>query len=195
MTLEERIERIVCAGEIELAGEAYAGMYELGNIKSISTFILSKLRNKEGYRNNSTGDKIIISKRSAEKLATHYRSGEAYQKSIAHIPEIIEKMQFLEKMPPEGGNTKYKKYSYYITRVNIDSKSHTILSTVGHMGNEIYYDQNVFEGTPEEVFAKAENTRDNSKYGRLAKILQESKRDSWNKNGISPPEPAIQSDF
>jgi len=34
----------------------------------------------------------------------------------------------------------------------------------------------VFEGTPKEVFAKAENAGDNSKYGRLAKILQESKK-------------------
>ncbi|MCL1956717.1 MAG: hypothetical protein FWF63_05295 [Fibromonadales bacterium] len=195
MTLEERIDRIIHAGEIKLAGEAYKGKYELGNMKSITNFILTKLRNKEGYQNHISGKKIILSKRSAEKLATHYRSGAAYQKTIAHIPQIIENMQFLEEMLPEGDNTKYNKYSYYITRVNIDDKSHTILSTVGKMGNEIYYDQNVFEGTPEEVFAKAENARDNSKYGRLTKILQENKKDSWNKNGISPPEPAIQSDF
>ncbi|MDR2593489.1 MAG: hypothetical protein LBC87_01795 [Fibromonadaceae bacterium] len=195
MTLEERIDRIVHASEIELAGEAYRGKYELGNMKSITNFILTKLRNNEGYKNHSIGNKIILSKRSAEKLATHYRSGAAYQKTIAHIPQIIENMQFLEEMPSEGDNTKYNKYSYYIIGVNIDGESHTILSTVGKMGNEIYYDQNVFDGTPKEVFAKAENAGDNSKYGRLTKILQENKKDSWNKNGISPPEPAIQSGF
>jgi hypothetical protein len=176
VTLEERIDHIFNTSEIELAGGAYKEKYELGNMKSITNFILSELRNKEGYRSHSTGNKIILSKRSAEKLATHYRSGETYQKTIAHIPQIIENMQFLEEMPPEGDNTKYNKYSYYITGINIDGKSHTILSTVGKMGNEIYYDQNVFEGTPKEVFAKAGNAGNNSKYGRLAKILQENKK-------------------
>jgi len=176
MTLEERIKCIICASEIELEGEAYMGKYELGNMKSITNFILNKLRNKEGYRNHFTGNKIILSKRSAEKLATHYKSGEVYQKTIAHIPQIIENMQFLEEMLPEGDNIKYNKYSYYITRVNIDGKSHIILSTTGKMGNEIYYDQNVFEGTPEEVFSKVGNSEGNSKYERLAKILHNNKK-------------------
>jgi len=178
MTLEERIKGIICTSEIKLDGEAYMGKYELGNMKSITNFILNKLRNKEGYRNHFTGDKIILSKRSAEKLATHYRSGEAYQKTIAHIPYIIENMQFLEEMLPEADNTKYNRYFYYIIGVNIDGESHTILSTVGKMGNKIYYDQNVFEGTPEEVFAKAGNAEGNSKYGRLAKILYNNKKGS-----------------
>jgi len=67
MTLEERVKRIICESEVELEGEAYVGKYELGNMKSMTNFIVSKLRNKEGYRNRSTGDKIMLSKRSAEK--------------------------------------------------------------------------------------------------------------------------------
>jgi len=141
MTLEERIKRIICASEIELDGEAYIGKYELNNAKSIRNFILDKLRGK--IKNLSTGNCIALSKQSAQKLASHLKDGEVYQKSLAHIPLIIEK----------------------------DGKPHTILSTVGHTKDAIYYDQNVFEGITEEVFAKAERETSNVKYSRLNAIL------------------------
>ncbi|MDR2594712.1 MAG: hypothetical protein LBC87_08085 [Fibromonadaceae bacterium] len=177
MTLEERIDRIVHTSEIELVGEAYEGKYELNNGKSIKKFILDELR--KIYTNPNTGNKITLSHDSAGKLAIQYKDSEAYQKSIAHIPQIIENMQFLEEMKPSKENSKYDKYSYYITPVNIDGQSHTILSTVGHKGQEIYYSQNVFKGTPEEVFAKAKNEMNDTKYSRLNKIL----KDIDNKNG------------
>ena len=182
MTLEERIERIFNAGEIELAGEAYKGKYELGDGKSIKKFILDKLRlNDKGknkvYTNIDTGEKISISGNSAGKLASHYKYGETYQKTIAHIPRIIENMKFLEEIPPDKENSKFGNYSYYITGVNIDGESHTILSTVGHNEYGIYYDQNVFEGTSEEVFKEAKTSNDN-KYNRLKKILQDNKKEA-----------------
>jgi len=59
-----------------------------------------------------------------------------------------------------------------IIGVNIDGESHTILSTVGCNEHKIYYDQNVFKGTPKEVFAKAKNEASNPKYSRLNEILQ-----------------------
>jgi len=176
VNLEERIDRIIHTGEIELAGEAYKGKYELGNMKSIKGFILDNLR--KVYTNLSTGDKITLSGNSAGKLATRWKNGEAYQKSLAHIPEIIEKMQFLEEMPPDKGDASFNKYSYYVTPVKIDGEPHTILSTVGHTEQGIYYDQNVFKGTPEEVLAKAKNETSNKKYDRLNKILQDIKEDS-----------------
>ena len=58
MTLKERIDRIIHTGEIELAGEAYKGKYELNNGKSINT-------------NLGTGDKlckILIIKKAARDL-------------------------------------------------------------------------------------------------------------------------------
>jgi len=176
VTLGERIDRIFNAGEIELAGEAYEGKYELGNMKSIKNFILDKLR--KVYTNLSTGSKITLSGNSSGKLATRWKNGEAYQKSLAHIPEIIERMQFLEEMPPDKGDASFNKYSYYITPAKIDGEPYTILSTVGHTEQGIYYDQNVFEGTPKEVFAKARNETSNKKYDRLNKILQDTKEDS-----------------
>jgi hypothetical protein len=176
VTLKERIDRIFNTGEIELAGEAYKGKYELGNMKSIKNFILDKLR--KVYTNLATGNKITLSHNSAGKLARHYKDGEVYQKSLAHIPEIIENMQFLKEMPPDKENASFDNYSYYITPTNIDGESHTILSTVGRVEQEIYYDHNVFKGTPKEVFERAKIETSDPKYDRLNKILQDKEKDS-----------------
>jgi len=87
-------------------------------------------------------------------------------------------MQFLEKMSPDKNkeNPKFDNYSYYITPANIDGESHTILSTVGRVEQEIYYDHNVFRGTPKEVFERAKNETCDPKYDRLNKILQSKER-------------------
>jgi len=179
MTLEERIKRIIFASEIELDGEAYIGKYELDSAKSIKNFISKKL--KGTYTNLVTNNKINVSGSSAEKLAGHWKDGEAYQKSLAHIPQVIEKMLFLEEMSPEGDNAKYHKYYYYITPAKIDGKQYTILSTVGRTDQEIYYDQNVFYGTPQEVFAKVELEASNAKYSRLNAILNKKAKATENR--------------
>jgi len=57
------------------------------------------------------------------------------------------------------------------SEIELDGKQCTILSTIGRTDIEIYYDQNVFEGTPEEVFAKAEEETSGTKYSRLNTIL------------------------
>jgi len=156
-------------------------------VKSIKRFILDKLR--KVYTNFSIGDNITLNKESAQKLAGHYKDGEVYQKTLAHIPEIIERMQFLEEMPPDKDieNPNFSKYSYYITPANIDGKPHTILSTVGYKGKEIYYDQNIFKGTPEQTFTKARTT-DNTKYSRLKEILKDGENGGWKQNRNRNPE-------
>jgi len=184
-TLEERIYRIVHASEIELVGKAYVGKYELNDGKSIKKFILRKLRGK--IKNLDTGDNITISKQSVLKLASHLKDGEIYQKTIAYVPKIIENMKFIEEMKPDKENASFNNYSYYISRVSIDCESHTILSTVGYKGQKIYYDQNVFKGTPEEVFIEAKTSIDN-KYSRLKEILKDSNNGDWRQIGIALPE-------
>jgi hypothetical protein len=99
-SLEERISRILRTPELELDGEAYKGKYELNDGKSIKKFILGELR--KVYTNFNTNYKIAISNNSAGKLAFHWKDGEAYQKSIVHIPQIIERMQFLDEAKPNS---------------------------------------------------------------------------------------------
>jgi hypothetical protein len=169
MKLEERIECVLCTQELELDGNAYMGKYEL-NRDSIKRFILDSLRIRK--QNQETGDVISLNRESAKELVKHDLSNEYYSKTLAHIPEIIEKMHFLEEMKPDKKTSHFDKYSYYITGVNIDGKPYTILSVIGHKGVKIYYDQNVFEGTKREVFNIAkQELPDNNKYGRLSKIL------------------------
>jgi hypothetical protein len=190
MNLKERIDRIIYTSEIELDGGAYKAKYELNNRKSIKEFILDKLRlNNNGknkvYTNIDTGEKITLSVNSAGKLAGHY--GETHQKTIVHIPQIIERMQFLEEMLPDKENAKYGKYSYYITKTKIDGESHTILSTVGYNKDGIYYDHNVFKGTSQEVFKEAKNsTMENAQYSRLKEILKNIDEGDWNHTQVTP---------
>jgi hypothetical protein len=60
VTLEERIDRIFNTGEIELAGEAYKGKYELGDGKSMKKFIykmlIIKKKRIETYLGRNQGD-------------------------------------------------------------------------------------------------------------------------------------------
>ena len=58
----------------------------------------------------------------------------------------------------------------------IFSEPYTILSTVGHNENGIYYDHNVFNGTPEEVFKEAKNRPENAQYSRLKEILKDKEK-------------------
>jgi hypothetical protein len=192
--LEERIERILCAPELELDGNAYMGKYKLNNGKSIKNFILDNLRNI--YVNLDTDAKIKVSKQSSKKLLNRYQDGEVYRKTIVHIPKIIEQMQFLDEAVPSKVNPNFDKYSYYITQVKMDYESYSILSTVGYKWNELYYDQNVFKGKAQEVFAKAINEVSDPKYSRLNEILKKAEKDGWDQIGIINPElPTINSKY
>jgi hypothetical protein len=175
VNLRERIDRILHTPEFKLDGEAYRGKYELGDNASIKRYILDNLR--KVYKNLDTGDKITITNNSAGKIAGH--KGDAYRKTIIHVPTIIENMKFLESTQANRQDAKYGGYSYYITPININGNPYTVLSTVGKNKIGIYYDQNIFEGTIQEVFAKAKNVTD-AKYSRLIEILSDTKRSGWN---------------
>jgi len=179
ISLVERIGRILRMSVLELDGNAYMedNKYKLDDWKSIKNFVNKKLRlNDEGkniiYMNIDTGDKIILSGDSAGKIAGHYKDGEAYQKTIAHIPQIIKHMLLLDEASPNKANVKYDNYSYYITQVKMEERTYTILSTIGRKWDEVYYDHNVFEGSSEEVFVKAKNDATDFKYSRLNNILE-----------------------
>jgi hypothetical protein len=66
--LEERIECILCAKELELDGEAFRGKYELNDRKSIMDFLKKISKNNEDrhivYKNSFTAEEIIISGKS-----------------------------------------------------------------------------------------------------------------------------------
>ena len=174
ISLEERIDRILYTGEIPLDGNAYKGNegFELGKWKSIRAFIDRLRLNANGknavYENLDTGDKIIISRESAGKITQHWKDGEIYQKTLAHIPEIIRNMKLLDEAKNNGIN-----YSYFVTPIELDGNPHTVFSTVRRENNSVYYDHNVFEGAVGDVFAKAKTETSDPKYSRLHDILKD----------------------
>jgi len=179
LMLETRVRNIINTPEIHLDGNAYKEKFTLGKLRSIFDFINSIRLNSKNknttFENLDTGDKIIISKESAGKIAQHWKDGDVYQKTIAHIPEIIRRMMLLDEA--KDANNSNINYSYFITPTNIDGRSHVILSTVRRAGNDVYYDHNVFNGTVAEVFEMAKLYTDNPKYSRLNEILKDVDRE------------------
>jgi hypothetical protein len=127
-------------------------------------------------------------------LVSFIKGDAAYMKSLAHIPEIVKNMQYLETMKnPEWKNESgeenkgYASFDYYITPVKMDGKNYTILSETGKASNgDFYYYQNVFEGALPEVMHKAKSLLNRSpdsgagatkqastnKYNKFLEIMQ-----------------------
>ncbi|MCL2208222.1 MAG: hypothetical protein FWB90_09080 [Fibromonadales bacterium] len=182
--LKGRLECILKTPELELDGNAYMGKYELNDLKSIKDFIDWLRIDEKGrnivYINIDTCNEIIISRNSSGKLAGSYKNGETYQKTMVHIPKIIKNMIFLDETNPEKVNSKYNKYSYYITGINMDCKSYVVFSVVGYNEQAVYYTHSVFQGTKQDIFGKAKNEAiNNSQYKRLSDILENAKKEGW----------------
>jgi len=152
---EDRMANIIEAMPLELDGNAYKGKFELDTKKkeSVWNWLKDKLQGKN-FKNENTGSKITLSRNGLKELISFIKNDVTYIKSLAHIPEIIKNMRYVETM----SNTKddgYPNFDYYITPAKMDGKNYTILSEVGKNANgEYYYYQNVFNGTPKEVIEK-----------------------------------------
>ena len=186
-SLEERINLILHTPELELDGNAYIGKYELGNWKSVESWMKENLLRKK-FLNHDTGESLQITTKGMDKLIHHSKNDDAYKKSICHIPAIIENMKFFEKEGNEKLNGKFDSYEYFLTPVKIDGNDYTILSIVGKNKEGFYYDQSVMEGKARDLINKRrdlllqEHTQQkkaddlanpsNSKYNRFFRILQ-----------------------
>ena len=93
-----RIEKLKKTKPIEITGEEYKGKYEL-NRDSAKAYIKDSLRGE--YTNKDTGDTILLAKDGAQKVTSHSMGNEAHLKSIAVIPELIEKSIFIDELPNE----------------------------------------------------------------------------------------------
>jgi hypothetical protein len=178
----KRVRSIIEALVVELDGNAYQGRYTLNDRESIHRFILDELRSKP-YMISDTGDMVVISGKAAKKLVSHDITDEMYQKTIAHIPQIIESMKLLGDSPADKQEARFDKYKYYITNAKIDRKRLTIFSTVGHGRQNTYYDQRVFDGTPQDLFKDVKKTA-RGRYERLNKILENIEESDWRLDSV-----------
>ena len=136
-----RIEKLKKAKPIEITGDEYKGKYEL-NRDSAKSYIKDSLRGE--YTNKDTGDTILLAKDGAQKVTSHSMGNEAHLKSIAVIPELIEKSIFIYELPNEKNNGKYDSYRYYVSGLKIGDVDYTVKLAIGvdEYGNK-YYDHSL----------------------------------------------------
>lgn len=132
-----RIEKLKRSVPLEVTGDRYVGKYSLDN-RSAEEYIKVSLR--QTFVNNDTGDKIILSRRSADKVTRHDAESEIHLKSIAYIPEMIRDAVFIEELDNEKGVTGFDSYRYYILGMKVDGVDYTAKLVVGKAGNNYYYD-------------------------------------------------------
>lgn len=137
---KKRIEKLRASRPVEITGEEYNGKYEL-NRESAKAYIKDFLRNE--YVNNDTGDKVLISRESANKITSHSMGNEAHLKSIVAIPRMIEKAIFIDEQENEKGNSKFDSYRYYLVGLKIAGADYTARLTVGVKQGTRYYDHNL----------------------------------------------------
>lgn len=138
-----RIEKLKKTKPIEITGEEYKGKYEL-NRDSAKAYIKDSLIGE--YTNKDTGDTILLAKDGAQKVTSHSMGNEAHLKSIAVIPELIEKSIFIDELPNEKNNGKYDSYRYYVSGLKIGGVDYTVKLAIGidEYGNK-YYDHSLTE--------------------------------------------------
>lgn len=137
-----RVDKLRKSEPIVITGDEYIGKYELIR-DSAKSWIKNSLRNN--YKNKDTGDIIEIRKDGAQKVTSHSMGNEMHVKSLAVIPELIEKSIFIEELPNEKNNGKYDSYRYYVCGLKIGETDYTVKITIGVKGSNKYYDHSLTE--------------------------------------------------
>jgi len=132
-----RVEKLRRSETVAIKGDEYEGKYEL-NRDSAKQWIKDNLRKE--YTNEDTGEKISLSKVSANEVTSHGERDEAHLKSVVAIPQLIEKSIFIEEQPNEKGNDKYDSYRYYVCGLKIGGEDYTVKIVIGVKNGSKYYD-------------------------------------------------------
>ncbi len=129
-----RIDKLRKSEPIE---NRYNGDYEL-NRDSAKQWIKENLRGE--YTIADTGEKVSISRVSANELTSHGEREEMHLKSFAFVPEMIENATFIEEQSNHKNNDKYDSYRYYVVGLKIGGVDYTARLVVGVKNGKTYYD-------------------------------------------------------
>jgi hypothetical protein len=185
-----RIEKLKKTKPIEITGEEYKGKYEL-NVKSGHKWILDNLRGT--YTIKDTGEKVNLSRVSANEITSHGEREDIHLKSFAVIPQMIENAIFIEETDNYKGNNKYDKYKYYVVGLSVDGVPYTARIVVGEKNGKTYYDHELTQiekgtiidslnGTTTSV-AKNDNAFSEYKDKQLFSLLQTNSSKVVDENG------------
>lgn len=108
---------------------------------SARIWMLSAIRGE--YVNESTGEKISISRRSIKKVSSHDIYDVVHLKSLILIPELVQKARFICEQEKVREDKKFDRYRYFCSGVEIDGVSYTAKVVVGIKNGISYYDHNL----------------------------------------------------
>ena len=123
-----RIEKLRKSKPLTFNGNEYDGKYELNN-KSAEKYILDNLRGE--YTNKDTGEKILVSRKGAEKVVRHDAESDVHMKSVAYIPEMIENAIFISEETNDKAKNGFDTYKYYVVGLKIDGVDYTAKLAIG----------------------------------------------------------------
>lgn len=137
-----RIDKLRSSKPVIATGEEYKGKYELNN-KSAASYINDHLR--DNYTNVDTGEEIKITRKGAFKVTRHDVENEAHLKSVALIPQMLEKSIFISEDNNTKGKTGFDSYRYYVVGLNIGGVDYTAKLVIGVKDGNTYYDHALTE--------------------------------------------------
>ena len=139
-----RVAKLRDSKSVAIPNNINEGKYELTQ-ESAENYILQNMR--KGYRINDTGETVFIHRKGAQKVTSHSVGNEAHLKSIAAIPEMLEKAIFIEEVSadPNKSKAKYDFYRYYICGLRIGAEDYTVRLTIGVKQGKHYYDHSLTE--------------------------------------------------
>ena len=187
-----RIEKLRKSESITATGNEYKGKYELNN-KSADNYIKENLRGE--YTNKDTKETIKITRIGAEKVTRHDIESEIHLKSVALIPEMLEKAIFITEETNEKAKRGFDSYKYYVVGLKIDGVDYTAKMVVGVKNGQTYYDHALTEISKEKllnerdristsVYQKEQSfDTNNVKDKRLLSILEENSSKVVDENG------------
>ena len=138
----KRIEKLRKSEPVISNGQEYRGKYELNN-RSAATYINDSLRGT--YINRDTGDKIKITRKGAFKVTRHDAENDAHLKSIALIPQMLEKAIFISEEPNNKSHSSFDRYRYYAVGLKMDGEDYTAKLVIGVKNGYTYYDHSLTE--------------------------------------------------
>lgn len=185
-----RIEKLRNSEPIIASGEEYNGLYELNN-RSANKYIINNLRGN--YINADTGNTIIISRKGADKVTRHDAESDPHLKSVALIPQMIEKAIFITEENNDKLKNGFESYRYYVVGLKLGDVDYTAKLAVGVKNSETYYDHalteieksNLIKGIDliKRRFADDEVAASDIKDKRLISILQNNSSKVIDANG------------
>lgn len=92
------------------------------------------------YTNIDTGETITLSNVGINEVTSHGMTHAEHLRSLAAIPQMIERSVFIDELSNVKGNDKYTAYRYYVCGLKIGETDYTAKIVVGVKDGKRYYD-------------------------------------------------------